>query len=95
MTPLEQCATAARARTKTYTGPHRGLVPVLAAAGGLRPERDEGLAHRALSRDMGYVDGRNLNFDWRNQADAAAAARTMKQWVAAPVDLIVGFEDRA
>ena len=44
---------------------------------------------------MGYVDGRNLNFDWRNQADAAAAARTMKQWVAAPVDLIVGFEDRA
>ena len=49
--------------------------------------------HKALN-DMGYVDGKNLNFDWRNQADAAAAGRTMKEWVAAPVDLIVGFEDQ-
>ena len=49
--------------------------------------------HKALN-DMGYIDGRNLNFDWRNQADAAAAARTMKEWVAAPVDMIVGFEDQ-
>src|SRR5690348_13669785 len=49
--------------------------------------------HRALN-DMGYEDGKNLRFDWRNQADAAAAARTMKKWVATPVDLIVGFEDQ-
>jgi putative ABC transport system substrate-binding protein len=49
--------------------------------------------HKALN-DMGYVDGKNLKFDWRNQADAAAAARTMKEWVATPVDLIVGFEDQ-
>jgi putative ABC transport system substrate-binding protein len=49
--------------------------------------------HKALN-GMGYVDGKNLNFDWRNQEDAAAAARTMKKWVATPVDLIVGFEDQ-
>ncbi len=49
--------------------------------------------HKALN-DMGYVDGRNLRFDWRNQADAAAAAATIKEWVATPVDLIVGFEDQ-
>jgi putative ABC transport system substrate-binding protein len=49
--------------------------------------------HQALN-DMGYVDGKNLRFDWRNQADAAAAAATIKQWVASHVDLIVGFEDQ-
>lgn len=49
--------------------------------------------HRALN-DLGYVDGRNLFFDWRNQADAAAAASTIKQWVAENVDAIVGFEDQ-
>ena len=49
--------------------------------------------HKTLN-DMGYVDGKNLRFDWRNQADAAAAAAIVKQWVAAPVDLIVAFEDQ-
>ncbi len=49
--------------------------------------------HRALN-DMGYQDGKNLRFDWRNQKDAAAAAATIKEWVAARVDLIVGFEDQ-
>ena len=49
--------------------------------------------HKALN-DMGYVDGRNLNFDWRNQADAAAAAATAKKWVAEHVDLVVAFEDQ-
>ncbi len=49
--------------------------------------------HKALN-DMGYVDGKNLRFDWRNQADATAAAATIKQWVATPVDVIVGFEDQ-
>ena len=28
--------------------------------------------HRAL-HDTGYIDGENLQWDWRNQADAAAA----------------------
>ena len=49
--------------------------------------------HRALN-ELGYVDGRNLFFDWRNQADAAAAVSTVKQWVAQKVDVIVGFEDQ-
>ncbi len=49
--------------------------------------------HQALN-DMGYQDGKNLNFDWRNQPDAAAAAATIKEWVAARVDVIVGFEDQ-
>ncbi len=49
--------------------------------------------HQALN-DMGYQDGKNLNFDWRNQSDAAAAAATIKEWVAARVDVIVGFEDQ-
>ena len=49
--------------------------------------------HQALN-DMGYVDGKNLNFDWRNQPDATAAAATIKKWVAAKVDVIVGFEEQ-
>ena len=43
---------------------------------------------------MGYVDGRNLLFDWRNQPDEAAAAATIKKWVADKVDVIVVFEDQ-
>src|SRR5215475_12953162 len=49
--------------------------------------------HRALN-DMGYVDGKNLSFDWGNQPDAAAAQATVKKWVAENVDVIVGFEDQ-
>ena len=49
--------------------------------------------HKALN-EMGYVDGKNLSFDWRNQPDAAAAQATVKKWVAENVDVIVGFEDQ-
>lgn len=49
--------------------------------------------HQALN-EMGYEDGENLRFDWRNQPDEAAAEATMKEWVAAGVDLIVAFEDQ-
>ena len=49
--------------------------------------------HQTLN-DMGYVDGKNLRFDWRNQPDAAAATATIKAWVADKVDVIVGFEDQ-
>jgi ABC-type uncharacterized transport system substrate-binding protein len=49
--------------------------------------------HQALN-DMGYVDGKNLRFDWRNQRDAETAATTIKEWVAAKVDVIVVFEDQ-
>lgn len=52
-----------------------------------------GSLHQTLN-DMGYVDGKNLRFDWRNQPDAHAAAATIKEWVAANVDVIVGFEDQ-
>ena len=33
--------------------------------------------HQALN-DLGYQDGTNLRFDWRNQKDAAAATATIK-----------------
>jgi ABC-type uncharacterized transport system substrate-binding protein len=49
--------------------------------------------HQALN-DMGYVDGRNLRFDWRNQRDADTAAATVRAWVDIRVDVIVGFEDQ-
>jgi putative tryptophan/tyrosine transport system substrate-binding protein len=49
--------------------------------------------HQALN-EMGYGDGKNLRFDWRNQADEATAEATMKEFVAAGVDLIVAFEDQ-
>ena len=49
--------------------------------------------HKALN-DMGYIDGKNLRFDWRNQRDADTAAATIQGWVAANVDVIVGFEDQ-
>jgi len=49
--------------------------------------------HEALN-NMGYVDGKNLRFDWRNQRDADAASATVKEWVADKVDVIVAFEDQ-
>jgi putative tryptophan/tyrosine transport system substrate-binding protein len=42
----------------------------------------------------GYVDGRNLRFDWRNQESEETANEAMRSWVAAGVDLIVAFEDQ-
>ena len=49
--------------------------------------------HEALNK-MGYVDGKNLSFDWRNQRDADTAAATIKEWVAEKADVIVAFEDQ-
>jgi putative ABC transport system substrate-binding protein len=49
--------------------------------------------HQALN-EMGYEDGKTLFFDWQNQADEGTAEATMKEWVAADVDLIVTFEDQ-
>jgi putative ABC transport system substrate-binding protein len=49
--------------------------------------------HETLN-EMGYVDGQNLRFDWRNQRDADTAAATVKEWVADKVDVIVAFEDQ-
>lgn len=49
--------------------------------------------HEALNK-MGYVDGKNLHFDWRNQRDADTAATTVNEWIAAKIDVIVAFEDQ-
>jgi putative ABC transport system substrate-binding protein len=49
--------------------------------------------HQTLN-EMGYQDGENLRFDWRNHADQVAAEATAREWVAGGVDLIVAFEDQ-
>lgn len=49
--------------------------------------------HEALN-EMGYEDDKTLRFDWRNQADEAAAEATMTELIAAGADLIVAFEDQ-
>lgn len=44
--------------------------------------------------DRGYIDGKNLRFDWRNQESEETANEVTKSWVAAGADLIVAFEDQ-
>jgi putative ABC transport system substrate-binding protein len=41
---------------------------------------------------LGYVEGQNLELDWRNLVDEAAAAATAEQFVRERKDLIVAFE---
>ena len=53
----------------------------------LHPLKEE-LARR------GYVDGRNLVFDWSNQATEATADIQIRDWLAKNYDLIVAFEDQ-
>jgi putative ABC transport system substrate-binding protein len=43
---------------------------------------------------MGYVEGQNIEFDWRNQKDEAQANETAKEFVREKKDLIVAFEDQ-
>jgi putative tryptophan/tyrosine transport system substrate-binding protein len=49
---------------------------------------------RARLRELGYVEGKNLNFDWHNQADEEHARQLARTFVAEGVDLIVAFEDQ-
>jgi putative ABC transport system substrate-binding protein len=49
---------------------------------------------RARLREMGYIEGENLRFDWRNLADEEQARATAKAFVEEGVDLIVAFEDQ-
>jgi putative ABC transport system substrate-binding protein len=49
---------------------------------------------RVRLRELGYVEGKNLNFDWRNQADEEQARQMARTFVAEGVDLIVAFEDQ-
>jgi putative tryptophan/tyrosine transport system substrate-binding protein len=43
---------------------------------------------------LGYIDGKNLLFDWRNQENAKTADVQIRKWVAQKYDLIVAFEDQ-
>ncbi len=43
---------------------------------------------------LGYVEGKNLIFDWRNLPDEAAANNAAKAFVQEGVDLIVAFENQ-
>src|ERR671925_848427 len=43
---------------------------------------------------LGYEEGKNLIFDWRNLPDEAAADDTAKAFVQERVDLMVAFENQ-
>ena len=49
---------------------------------------------RAKLAELGYVSGKNLQLDFRNLADEAAAIETARAFVAQKVDLIVAFENQ-
>jgi putative ABC transport system substrate-binding protein len=44
---------------------------------------------------LGYEEGKNLRWDWRNQPDDEAALATAREFVQNKVDLIVAFEDQS
>jgi putative ABC transport system substrate-binding protein len=43
---------------------------------------------------LGYVEDKNLVFDWRNQESEETADTQIRDWVAKNYDLIVAFEDQ-
>src|SRR6476660_7342216 len=45
-------------------------------------------------KKLGYEEGRNLQFDWRNLADEDAANMAAKEFVRSGADLIVAFENQ-
>jgi putative tryptophan/tyrosine transport system substrate-binding protein len=45
-------------------------------------------------KTMGYIEGQNIEFDWRNQKDEAQADQTAKEFVREKKDLIVAFENQ-
>src|SRR5215510_12987349 len=63
---------------------HVGLDHVPPSLDGLR----EGLT------TLGYEEGKNIHFDWRNLADEDAARTTAQAFVRDRVDLIVAFENQ-
>jgi putative ABC transport system substrate-binding protein len=64
---------------------HVGLDHVPSSLDGLR----EGL------KALGYEEGKNLQLDWRNLPDEAAAQTTAQAFVREQVDLLVAFENQA
>ena len=51
-------------------------------------------ALREALKELGYVEGKNIQLDWRNLPDEDAAFKTAKEFARQPVDLIVAFEDQ-
>jgi putative ABC transport system substrate-binding protein len=51
-------------------------------------------ALRGAVKELGYEEGKNIHFDWRNLPDDEAALATAKEFARQPVDLIVAFEDQ-
>jgi putative tryptophan/tyrosine transport system substrate-binding protein len=49
---------------------------------------------KARLKELGYIEGENLRFDWRNLADEDQARATAREFVKERVDLIVAFEDQ-
>lgn len=45
-------------------------------------------------KEMGYVEGQNIEYDWRNQKDEEEADQTAKDFAAEKKDLIVAFENQ-
>jgi putative ABC transport system substrate-binding protein len=45
-------------------------------------------------QEIGYIEGRNIEYDWRNQKDSAEAGQTALEFVREKKDLIVAFEDQ-
>src|SRR5713226_2606710 len=64
---------------------HVGLDHVPPALHGLR----QGL------KDLGYEEGKNLRWDFRNLPDENAAQATAREFVREKVDVIVAFENEA
>jgi putative ABC transport system substrate-binding protein len=50
---------------------------------------------RESLKRLGYVEGKSIHLDYRNQADEEAARRTARAFVRDRVDLLVAFENQA
>lgn len=50
---------------------------------------------KARLKELGYEEGKNIHYDWRNLPDEAAAHETAKAFVRDKVDLLVPFENQS
>src|SRR5690348_15913557 len=80
------CPLGTRAAAKVW---HIGLVHV-----GLDHVPPSLTTLQARLRQLGYVEGKNLKFDWHNVADEEQARQMARTFAAERVDLIVAFEDQ-
>jgi ABC-type uncharacterized transport system substrate-binding protein len=49
---------------------------------------------RGELKSLGYIEGKNIQFDWRNLPDEETANKTAREFVQNRVDLIVAFESQ-